>query len=171
MGAGVTGDAIRGVAQGVFSAASTAAQQARAEHVFTGRTITHHFADAATAGTAYTETVIFHAKECGGTVKSMTIGLPVTAAGHASNGAVITLAKRTGAGGAVTIASWSTLTAAQGTLTAFIPGVAVLTAANVKYALGDVLTLAVSKAASGVALTAATSEAMVNVSIQEDDGA
>lgn len=163
----VTKDSLKGNARGVVSGVNTAADEARADHVFQGRYVTWPFRDAATAGTAYTETVIFQAVASSTTVKKARVALPVTAAANASNGAVITLARRTGAGGAVTIASWSTLSAAQGTLTAFIPGEMVLTAANVELAAGDVLTLAVSKAASGVALTAATSDASVTVLLEE----
>jgi len=163
----VTKDSLKGNARDAVTGVSTVADEARADHVFQGRYLTWPFEDAATAGTAYTETVIFQAVASATTVKKARVALPVTATAHAANGAVITIAKRTGAGGATTIASWSTLTAAQGTLTALIPGEMVLTVANVDMAAGDVLTLAITKPSSGVALTAATSKGNITVLIEE----
>jgi hypothetical protein len=126
------------------------------------------YSDAATAGTAITETVhwvapyackVIHAK----------VSAPVAAAAHASNIATFTVAKRTGAGGATTVASGSTVTGgAPAALAAFVPGALTMStvAGATTLAAGDVLTFAVAKGASGVALTAATSYLDLTVLIE-----
>lgn len=170
MGFGVLGDAIRGVAQGLFSSAATDAQKARAEHVFCGRYLTEDYSDAATAGTAVTETVHAAITETAATVKKIMITAPIAVASNGSNFGTWTIAKRTGAGGAVTLGTFAT---SATSMVAFVPIVLTptsgLTAANLKLAQGDVITVALAKSGTGVAFTAATSNVNVSVLIQEDD--
>lgn len=170
MGFGVLGDAIRGVANGIFSAAANTAQQARAEHVFCGRYLTENYSDAATAGTAVTETVHANITETSATVKKIMLSAPIAVTANGTNFATVTVSKRTGAGGAVTLGTFAT---SATSMVAFVPIVLTpgsgLTAANLKLTAGDVITVAIAKSGTGVALTAATSNFNVSVLIAEDD--
>lgn len=126
-------------------------------------------ADAATAGTAVTETIMGHVRRAG-IVKSVTITTPIAVTEAAANTATFTISKRTAGGAASTIATGQTITTTGiGSFTAFLPKSISLTAANVVLAAGDVLTIAISKQSSGVALTAATSYVHVSVDVLEVD--
>jgi hypothetical protein len=166
MGFGVTGEAIKGVAQGVFSSAATDAQKARADHVFNGRYAAENYSDAATAGTAVTETVHCQITETSAYVKKIRFTAPIAVTANGSNFATITVSKRTAAGAAVTLGTFST---SATSMVAFVPADLTLTAANLKLAAGDVITVAISKTGTGVALTAATSNVNVTVYFAEDD--
>jgi hypothetical protein len=126
-------------------------------------------ADAATAGTAVTETVMAHVQRASRPI-AVTISTPIAVTASDSNYATFTIAKRTAAGSAVTLATIFTKTGGSsgtGNLAAFVPYVLPLTYANFDIAAGDVLTVAISKTGSGVALTAATSYVNVTVDVEE----
>jgi len=131
------------------------------------RTYSIKVQDAATAGTAVTESVLEHVRRAGRVV-SVTVAAPIAVTAAASNIATFNVAKRTAAGASVAVATGSTVTAGTpGTLTAFVPAALTITAANSLLAAGDVLTFAIVKGASGVAVTAATSYFVVSVDVEE----
>lgn len=166
MGFGITGESIKGVARAVLSSSQNDTEKLRADFVFAGRYVHTRCTDGGVAATAWTETVIYHAIVPSVVVKACSISLPVSVTVGAT-GVTFTLAKRTGGGGAVTIGSFNTVTGNQGALTAFIPGLMVLTSANVTLLQGDVLTLSVAKTGAGQPIAAATSDAFVEVQIEE----
>lgn len=167
MGFGVTRDAIKGVADAIFSSAASDAEKARAEHVFNGRYITADITDGGTAGTAVTETVIFQCTESAVKVKKASVALPVAVVADPTDIITFTLSRRTGAGGATAIGVWATTTGQQGAITAFVPANLVLTAANVELAVGDVLTIKATKGGIGKAMAAATSWVLVQALVEE----
>lgn len=125
-------------------------------------------ADAATAGTAVTETVIGSAVDAG-KVTYINITAPIAVTGHATNNATITVSKRTAAGSAVIIGTYTTtLVSPVNTMVAFVPRPVTLatTAGYTSLAAGDVVTVLISKGSSGVALTAATSYFNVEVGVE-----
>jgi len=73
-----------------------------------------------------------------------------------SNYATITVSKRTGAGGAVTVASVTTQITGSGNWTAFVPVAIPISAGSL--AAGDVLTVAITKTGSGVVVPAGVLE-------------
>ena len=126
--------------------------------------------DAATAGTAVTETVMVPYVERRCKVLASRIAAPIAVTAHDTNYATISVAGRTAGAASVAIASHTTkITAGLGNLTAFAPYTltANATPANAILAAGDSITVAVAKAASGVALTAATSYFAVMVDVEE----
>lgn len=131
------------------------------------RTYSENYSDAATAGTAVTETVHANVQRAGKVVAAK-LSAPIAVTANDTNYATVTVSKRTGAGGAVVIASRTTqITGGSGNIVAFVPVTLTLTAANQLLAAGDVLTVAVTKTGSGVALTAATSNINVTVDVEE----
>ena len=123
--------------------------------------------DAATAGTAVTETVLFQAARPG-IVKRCTFAAPIAVTAHDTTYATMTVSKRTGSGAATVIATQTTkITGGSGNLTAFVPITLTLTASAAAIAADDVVTILISKASTGVALTAATSYASFTVDVEE----
>lgn len=118
--------------------------------------ITKNYSDAATAGTAVTETVHWVAPYACKVVNAK-ISAPIGVAQAAANIATFNLARRTAGAASVAIGSIHTTTTTGVALTAFVPQALTLTAANCTLAAGDVLTFAIVKGSSGVAVTAATS--------------
>lgn len=132
------------------------------------RAITANISDAATAGTAVTESVIYRAPAAG-VVKAAYYATPVGVAGNDTTFATFTLSKRTGGGAPVVVASQNTkITGGAGSAVAFVPVPLVLVGAAVQLAAGDVLTIAVAKASTGVAISAATSTAGITVLLEEN---
>lgn len=159
----VSGEAIKGVAAGLFSAGS-ATEQTRAEHVFVRRYVEVDVTDGGTAGTAATERTI-HQPRTSGKVLSCYVSTPVTAAANGSNYGTFTLSKRDGAGGGATA-----IAAADSSATAFTahtPRALTITAGNESYSSGNVLTIALTKTGTGVAIAAATSAARVSCLLEE----
>lgn len=131
------------------------------------RTIHLAVQDAATAGTAVTETVVTYADRALRVV-GVTVAAPIAVTAAAANIATFNLAKRTAGGASTNVATGSTVTAGTpGTLTAFAPAALTVVAAAAELAAGDALTFAVVKGASGVALTAATSYFTVAVVVED----
>jgi len=157
-------------ALGSYAASNTGISDAKATaDAMNKRTFHILVADAATAGTAVTETVIVQVQRAG-IAKAVRIATPIAVTAHDTNYATFTVAKRTGSGSASTIASQTTkITGGSGNVTAFVPVTLTLTDANVVLAAGDVLTIAIAKASSGVALTASTSYVNVTVDVLEVD--
>lgn len=125
--------------------------------------------DAATAGTAVTETVIARVPVASRVV-SMYMSSPIAVTAHDTNYATVTVAKRTDGAAGTTVGSETTQTSGSGgtgNMTAFAPYAIPLVAAAVDLAAGASLTVAVAKAAAGVALTAATSTFSVQVTVEE----
>lgn len=120
--------------------------------------------DAATAGTAVTETVCLVAPYPLKIV-SAKMAAPIAVTANDTNYATVTIGTRSGAGSASTVAVMSTqITGGSGNLVAFVP--VAMTVTTTILAAGDVLTIKVVKAASGVALTAATSYFAVELVIE-----
>lgn len=163
----VAGEAIKGVAAGVFSA-GTAAEQTRAEHVFVRRYKSVYVTDGGTAGTAQTETVI-HRAEVSGKVLKAWWAPPIAITGGATNVFTSVVGKRTGAGARtqIGIISSDTDLAYGASDVAFVPRAYTLTAADVSYAAGDAITVDVTKGGTGVAIAAATSQALVELLLEE----
>lgn len=128
--------------------------------------------DAATAGTAVTETAMKIPVQ--GKVIGVSVTAPIAVTANDTNYATVTVAKRTAGGSASTIAAKNTKTSGSsgsGSLTAFAPydfPAAAFTAANIQLAAGDALTLAIAKTGTGVALNAATSYFCVTVAVEEN---
>lgn len=119
--------------------------------------------DAATAGTAYTETFAWR-NDTGGSVKVISgyAVTPIAVTAHGTNYATFLAYQRTSAGASqATIATFATDTVTTDDMVAHAPKAMTLTDANVVVPAGSVITVAVTKAASGVALTAATSDAYI----------
>lgn len=116
----------------------------------------YRFTDAA-ANTATAETLMDRAKQHGVVTGVQVINNAAIAASDTDN-AVITVSKRDGAGGAaVVVATYSTaVTAAQGALTAFVPGNFLLSvvAGALNLLETDVLTITATKGGAGKQLAA-----------------
>jgi hypothetical protein len=126
-------------------------------------------ADAATAGTAVTETVLCTVPRAS-RVKVVQVATPIAVTSNDTNYATFNLAKRTAGGGSTAIATQTTRTSGSGglgNLTAFAPNNLTITLAAVDLAAGDSLTVAIPKTGSGVALTAATSYVNFLVDLEE----
>ena len=164
----ISGNSIKGVANALLST-GLAADQTRAEHVFVRRFIELDLDDAATAGTACAEKVV-HIAPTSGEVISCTVAPGAAITADNTDKATFTLAKRTGAGGATTIASGDTsITGALVFTPIFITQALNITASAVKYALGDVLTMKVVKGGAGQAISSASKGLChVSILIQED---
>lgn len=123
--------------------------------------------DAATAGTAITETVVVHVQGAR-RFKLGSVAAPIAVAADNTDYVTFTLAKRTAAGAAVTLASGDTRAASLNALAAFIPEALVntTTAADLELADGDVVTFKAVKSGSGKALVAATSYMNVTVELE-----
>lgn len=127
------------------------------------RQIKAQITDAATAGTAYTETFCWR-NDTGGSVKVVSAHAvaPIAVTAHGTNYATFLAYQRTSAGATqATIATFATDTVTTDDMVAHAPKAMTLTDANVIVPSGSVITVAVTKAASGVALTAATSHAHI----------
>jgi hypothetical protein len=130
-------------------------------------------ADAATAGTAVTETVAVRLPTTGGTYRFIEAYMcsPIAVTAHDTNYATISVAKRLSTGASATaLASQTTkITGGSGNLTAFAPAALTNTAttADLEIAAASVITVAIAKAASGVALTAATSYFAVAIVVEK----
>lgn len=119
--------------------------------------------DAATAGTAWTETFVWR-NDTGGSVKVVSAHAvtPIAVTANGSNYASFLAYQRTSAGASqATIATFATDTVATDDMVAHAPKEMTLTNANVVVPAGGVITAAVTKTGTGVALTAATSEASI----------
>ena len=100
-------------------------------------------------------------------VRGVRLTVNSAVAANATNGFVVTVSKRTGAGAAVPIATWNTDTnvAAQGAISAFVPAsFSVLTNTDASLAVNDVLTFKVVKFGVGLLLD---SPACVTVDLEE----
>lgn len=132
--------------------------------------VTFPFDDAATAGTAFTETVM-HTSPVACKLISASFSLPIAATASDSLYATVSIAKRTSAGATSTaLASRTTqITLGTGNVTAFAKNALTLTTttADLEIAADSVITLAVAKASTGTALTAATSKASVTLVFQK----
>lgn len=149
---------------GLFSKAD-ATDETLIRNTITRRTVEARLFDAATAGTAMTETCFF--KNLTGASIRITaawVVAPVAVAADNTDYVTFTVAQRTSAGASsATVASADSRAASLNALVAFAPEALTLTAANIIVADGAVLTVAVAKAGSGKAITAATSDAYLIV--------
>ena len=126
--------------------------------------------DAATAGTAVTESVIAQCDAPNGwKIISAKFVTPVAVVADNTDFCTVTVSKRTAAGAATIVATATTKAASMNGPAAFVPGTLVnsATAANLLLASGDVLTVLVSKGGAGKAITAATSLAVMHVVYEE----
>lgn len=132
------------------------------------RTITVLVSDAATAGTAVTETPIGTLPNDAKVVAAY-FKTPIAVTANDTTFATFTVSRRTAGGSGTAIGSQTTkITGGTGNVTAFNPNPLTLTAANVQCSAGDELTLAIAKASTGVALNAATSYVSVTVVLEEN---
>ena len=124
-----------------------------------------HLSDAATAGTAHTETFVWQ-NDTGADmyVTAANVVVPIAVASNGSNYASFFLYRRTSAGASQT--TIGTVDTSATSLVAFAPQALTLTAANVLVANGSVLTCAITKTGTGVALTAATSQARIEITLE-----
>lgn len=166
----INGQEIKNKATALFSP-NTANDHERVKQTVVERMVEVQVNDAATAGTAVTETVVatFPFASAGVKVLGCTFATPIAVTANDTSYATVTLASRDSAGAnALTIGSQTTkITGGTGNITAFKPYSLTLTAANVIVPQGGCLTIAVAKASSGVALTAATSTVNVTVFYEE----
>ena len=121
--------------------------------------------DGGTAGTAVTEMVMYRSRNAG-FIKAISLTAPIAVATNGANFLTITVSKRTGAGGAVTLATFTT---SATSMVAFVPILLTLTAttANLSILAGDVITVAIAKSGAGVAFAAATAQALVQAEIEQ----
>lgn len=90
-----------------------------------------------------------------GVVKSVKLATNSAVSANATNGFVITVAKRTAGAAAVPVATYNNDTAAQGAITAFSPAsLSVVTSSDSAVAAGDVLTFKCIKFGTGSLLDA-----------------
>lgn len=100
-----------------------------------------------------------------GVVKAAKLATNTAVAANATNGFVITLAKRTAGGAAVPVATYNNDTAAQGAITAYAPATfSVVTSSDSVVAAGDVVTFKCIKFGTGSLLDAGS---CVTVDIEE----
>jgi hypothetical protein len=100
------------------------------------------------------ETTMFTVNRAG-RLKSVKLSSNSAVAANATNGFVVTVAKRTAGGAAVPVATWNTdtNTLAQGAITAFAPAsLSVVTSSDANLAAGDVLTFKCTKFGAGLLL-------------------
>lgn len=112
------------------------------------------------------ETVMFTVNRAS-QLKSVKLTTNSAVAANATNGFVVTVAKRTAGGAAVPVATWNSDTnaAAQGAITAFSPAaLSVVTSSDAALAAGDVLTFKCLKFGVGLLLD---SPASVTVDVEE----
>lgn len=133
------------------------------------RTYTIAVQDAATAGTAVTETVIARVPhKC--KLVAVYLTAPIAVAADNTDYATFTVAKRTAGAAGVTLATGDTRAASMNALAAFtdeqLPTTG--TAVQLQLAAGDVLTFAAAKSGVGKALVAATSYFNVTVVVEEN---
>jgi len=125
-------------------------QMHRKEYVF-------FLTDDGDAGTPNPEMAIPMPVAC--RVVSCKVTAPIAVTGHATTNAVFTVAKRTGAGSATTISTFTTtLSAPANSLAAFVPAAMTVTAADAVLAASDVLTCKLTKGSTGVAVTTAAGD-------------
>lgn len=165
----ITGDQLKMMGGALFSQAS-ATDQTRVNQALVTRWIhTTNIGDVATAGTAFTESVIA-ANLPAGRIKGVYVSCPIAVTANDTTYATLTVSKRTGAGAAVIVATQTTkITGGSCNIVAFVPVALTLSAtdANLTIAASDVLTFLVSKASTGVALTAITSALGVSIQFEE----
>lgn len=122
------------------------------------RWVTALVQDAATAGTAVTESVMGIAQ---GAVRIpfSYVAAPIAVAADNTDYCTFTVSKRTGAGSATSVSSADTRAASLNALAAFVPEALTnsVTAADLELADADVITCKIVKAGSGKAVVAATS--------------
>jgi hypothetical protein len=100
-------------------------------------------------------------------VKSIALATPVAVTADANNYKTVTVAKRTAAGSAVTLATCNTQTTGTNNLTAFVPYEMTLSCSLV--CANDVVTVKAITTNNGVALSAATSLVTFSVDVEEDN--
>ncbi len=157
---------------GMIGSANTAADPMVTVKAAHTRTYTLACQDAATAGTAITETVIARMPVAGRITACYCVA-PIAVANDASN--IVTFAvnrQRAAVSVAAAAADTTTTTgiAFAAGLAAFVPKAMTLsaTSANLDVAAGDVITFSAAKGASGKALVAATSYFLINVTVEEN---
>lgn len=132
------------------------------------RTYVARVTDGGTAGTAVAETPIARTN-VQGILRNAEFVSPVAVAADPANYVTFTLSKRTAGGAAVTIATLSTQSTAQGAVTAFAPLSFVLAATSaIQLSAADVLTVTVAKAGTGQAIATSTVNALVSVELEEN---
>lgn len=167
-----SGQTLKDDGYGLF-AGETAADAARIATSLVQRIECPSFTDAATAGTAVTESPLVNFPAAmfpnGVKIVAATFTTPIAVMASDTTFATVTLASRNAAGGgSTTIGSQTTkITGGTGNITAFVAQPLTLTAANVIVPAGGSITLAVAKASTGVALTAATSTCSLTIWLEE----
>lgn len=119
-----------------------------------------------TASTNIDETEVVYCRR-DAVVKSIAVVAPAAVTASDLNFKAITVAKRTGSGSAVTLATVNTQTTGSGNLAAFVPYELTLSCTLV--CANDTITVKAIATNNGVALSAATSLVKVSVDLEEDN--
>lgn len=163
----LTGAKLFGALRGLFSALDSTDDDFIKSTMFRKK-VSLVINDAATAGTAHTETFMWR-NDTGIDMRvvSAYAVAPIAVTANGTSYATFLVASRTAAGAsAANVATFATDTTTTDDMVALAPKAMTLTAANVIVPAGYVLTGAVTKTSSGVALTAATSQALIEVLLE-----
>ncbi len=164
----ISRESIKGVARGIISAVASAAEEARADHIFNGRYLTKSY-NHTEIGTNVNlaESPIFAAKYAGVVLRAR-ITPAANVAINTSNYVYLSL-NRSVAGAASTV--MATLNTGVTALTKNVPTALTLNVNGVAFGADDVLTLTATKyigdATAAVSMTAATSQCEFGVDLEE----
>lgn len=164
----LTASGIAKAAYGLFSGLD-ATDEALLKNLLLREQVTCRLFDAATAGTAMTETAFWrNSSGANKRVISTHVVAPIAVANGDTHFVTFTLSKRAGAGAAVVVATGTSKAASLNALVAFVPEALTATASAVVIPDGSVLTALVSKDGNGLAITAATSDAYMIVLLEPE---
>ena len=159
---------MKGVAQGVFSDITSAADARRAEHAFVGRYLSKKFTDGEIGTNVNLAESPVAKMKYAGTVLNSCIIPGVNLALNASNYVYFALSKSTGGAASTLVASLNTATQA---LTKWVPQALTLNVNGVTYSANDVFTMTATKYMSSnttaVTVTSSTAEATWDVDVEE----
>lgn len=164
----ISRDSIKGVARGLLSDLGSAADEARADHVFQGRYISRAFSHTEIGTNVNLAESPVAKMKYAGRVLNTTIMPAVNVAVNTSNYVYLELKKSTGGAASTVIAYLNTAVTA---LTKNVPTGLTLNVNGVTYSANDVLTMTATKyiaaAAADVSMTASTSQCTWDIDIEE----
>lgn len=167
----LTGTRILDAVVGLLSRLDSTDETLAKKVVLQPRIVTVDCHDSATAGTAFTKSIIWkNDTTTSYRVVAAEASAPVAVTANATNFAsfIATKLDSAGANGAV-VATFATDTVTTDDMVANVPKTMTLTVANVVVPAGSILVGEITKTASGVAVTAATSRARITLYLEPSD--
>jgi hypothetical protein len=152
----ITRDRIKGVARGLLSDVGSAADEARADHVFQGRYLTKNFNHTEIGTNVNLAASPIGRMKYAGAVLAAYITPAVNLAINTSNYVYLTLKRRSGTAAGTVVATVNTAVTA---LTEFTPTALTVNVNGNTFSAGEVLTLEATKYLSGTTSTASMTEA------------